>query len=67
MIKMNVKQRAAAVGTLRFVSVFYMETLSRWIPATPEMEVKMLLSRHVWRMAQQADRLGKRWALLRVD
>jgi hypothetical protein len=66
MIKMNVKQRAAAVGTLRFVSVFYMETLSRWIPATPEMEVKMLLSRHVWRMAQQADRLGKRARELRA-
>lgn len=63
---MNVKQRAAAVGTLRFVSVFYMETLSRWIPATPEMEVKMLLSRHVWRMAQHADRLGKRVRELRA-
>ena len=65
-IKLNVKQRAAAVGTLRFTSVFLMETLSRWIPATPEMEVKMLLSRHVWRMARQADRLGKRARELRA-
>ncbi|MFO1109695.1 MAG: hypothetical protein U1E61_10970 [Bradyrhizobium sp.] len=65
-IKLNVKQRAAAVGTLRFTCVFLMETLSRWIPATPEMEVKMLLSRHVWRMAQQADRLGKRARELRA-
>jgi len=65
-IKLNVKQRAAAVGTLRYVSVFLMETLSRWIPATPEMEVKMLLSRHVWRMAQQADRLGRRGRELRA-
>jgi hypothetical protein len=65
-IKINVKQRAAAVGTLRFVSVSYMETLARWIPTTPEMEVKMLLSRHVWRMAQQADRLGKRARELRA-
>ena len=59
-IKLNVKQRANTVGTLRFVSVFLMETLARWIPTTPEMEVKMLLSRQVWRMAQQADRLGRR-------
>src|SRR5262245_17028651 len=43
-----------------------METLARWIPATPEMEVKMLFSRHVWRMAQQADRLGKRARELRA-
>jgi hypothetical protein len=43
-----------------------METLARWIPATPEMEVKMLFSRQVWRMAQQADRLGRRARELRV-
>lgn len=65
-IRLNVKQRAAAVGTLRFVSVSLMETLARWIPTTPEMEVKMLLSRHVWRMAQQADRLGRRARELRA-
>ena len=65
-IKLNVKQRANTVGTLRFVSVFLMETLARWIPATPEMEVKMLLSRQVWRMAQQADRLGRRARELRA-
>jgi hypothetical protein len=65
-IKLNVKQRANTIGTLRFVSVFLMETLARWIPATPEMEVKMLLSRQVWRMAQQADRLGRRARELRA-
>lgn len=65
-IKLNVKQRANTVGTLRFVSVFLMETLARWIPITPEMEVKMLFSRHVWRMAQQADRLGRRARELRA-
>jgi hypothetical protein len=65
-IKLNVKQRAAAVGTLRFVCVSLMETLSRWLPSTPEMEVKMLLARHVWRMAQQADRLGRRARELRA-
>ena len=65
-IKLNVKQRANTVGTLRFLSVFLMETLARWIPTTPEMEVKMLLSRQVWRMAQQADRLGRRARELRA-
>jgi hypothetical protein len=65
-IKLTVRQRADTIGTLRFVSVFLMETLARWIPATPEMEVKMLLSRQVWRMAQQADRLGKRARELRA-
>jgi hypothetical protein len=65
-IKLSVKQRADTVGTLRFVSVFLMETLARWIPTTPEMEVKMLFSRQVWRMAQQADRLGRRARELRA-
>jgi hypothetical protein len=65
-IKLNVKQRADAVGTLRFVSVFLMEALARWIPTTPEMEVKMLFSRQVWRMAQQADRMGRRARELRA-
>jgi len=65
-IKLNVKQRANHIGTLRFVSVSLMETLARWIPLTPEMEAKMLLSRQVWRMAQQADRLGKRARELRA-
>jgi hypothetical protein len=64
--KLNVKQRANSVGTLRFISVFLMETLARWIPTTPEMEIKMLFSRHVWRMAQQADRLGRRARELRA-
>jgi len=63
---LDVKQRANSVGTLRFISIFLMETLARWIPTTPEMEVKMLLSRHVWRMAQQADRLGHRARELRA-
>src|SRR5579862_1051604 len=65
-IRLNVKQRADAVGTFRFVSVFLMESLARWIPLTPEMEVKMLLARQVWRMAQEADRMGRRARELRA-
>ena len=64
--KLNVRQRANSVGTLRFISVFLMETLARWIPTTPELEIKVLFSRHVWRMAQQADRLGRRARELRA-
>ena len=63
---MRVKARAEAIGTMRFVSVFFMETLAAWTPTTPEMEVKTLFGRHIWLMAQQADALGKRTHELRA-
>lgn len=63
---MNVKTRAEAVGTFRHVNVFLMETLAAWIPSTPEMEVKVLLGRHLWLVAQVADRLGRRTRELRA-
>lgn len=63
---MNVKSRAQAVGTFRHVNVRLMETLAGWIPATPEMEAKILLGRHLWLFAQTADRLGKRARELRA-
>jgi hypothetical protein len=63
---LNVKARAEAVGTFRHVNVFLMETLAAWIPSTPEMEVKVLLGRHLWLVAQLADRLGKRTRELRA-
>ena len=66
MRSLSVKRRAEAVGTLRFVSVFLMETLAAWVPSTPEMEVKVLFGRHLWRMAQQADALGLRTRELRA-
>jgi hypothetical protein len=44
-----------------------METLARWIPTTPEMEVKVLFGRHVWDFAQHADALGKRAFELRAS
>ena len=63
---MNVKERADAVGVLRFVNVMLMETLAAWVPTTPEMEAKVLFGRHIWRIAQQADALGHRARELRA-
>lgn len=63
---MNVKQRAEAVGTYRHVNVFLMEALARWTPTTPEMEAKVMMGRHLWLLAQAADRLGRRTRELRA-
>jgi len=62
----SVQNRAEHVATFRFIQVFLMETLARWVPNTPEMEVKVLFGRHVWDLAQQADALGKRTYELRA-
>lgn len=63
---MNVKARAEAVGTFRHANVFLMETLAAWVPSTPELEVKVLFGRHLWLVAQQADKLGRRTRELRA-
>ena len=63
---MNVKLRAETVATFRHVNVNLMETLATWVPGTPEMEVKVLFGRHLWRFAQIADALGRRTAELRA-
>jgi hypothetical protein len=65
-MSLSVKDRAEFVATFRFVQVFLMETLARWVPQTPEMEVKVLFGRHIWLLAQQADGLGKRVYELRA-
>src|SRR5438874_2586973 len=61
----NVQGRCRAVATFRYVSVSLMETIARWTPSTPEMEVKVLFGRHIWDFAQHADALGKRTFELR--
>jgi hypothetical protein len=63
---LSVQVRAENVATFRFIHVFLMETLARWVPTTREMEVKVLFGRHVWDLAQQADALGKRTYELRA-
>jgi hypothetical protein len=63
---LNVKARAEAVGTYRRVNVLLMEMLASWVPSTPEMEVKVLFGRHLWLVAQLADRLGLRARELRA-
>jgi hypothetical protein len=62
---LSVRQKADAVATYRQVSVFLMETLARWVPTAPELEVKALFGRHLWEMAQHADAFGHRTAELR--
>lgn len=63
---LTVRQKADAVGTFRYLSVAYMEMLSRWVPTTAEMEAKVLFGRHIWELAQHADALGKRTHELRA-
>jgi hypothetical protein len=65
-MSLSVQNRAEFVATFRFIQVFLMETLARWVPQTPEMEVKVLFGRHIWDLAQQADGLGKRVYELRA-
>jgi hypothetical protein len=66
MMSLSVQARAEYVATFRYVQVFLMETLARWTPQTPEMEVKVLFGRHIWDLAQQADLLGRRTYELRA-
>ncbi len=63
---MTIRERADTIGSLRWVSVFAMETAARWIPTSPEFEAKTCLGRHVWELAQHADALGRRTAELRA-
>jgi hypothetical protein len=66
MMVLTIRQKADRIGGFRFVSVFLMETLARWVPATPELEAKVLFGRHVWVFAQHADQLGRRTGELRA-
>jgi len=63
---LTIRQKADRIGGFRFVSVFLMETLAKWIPTTPELEAKVLFGRHVWVLAQHADQLGRRTGELRA-
>lgn len=63
---LTVRERADTIGTLRYISVFAMETLARWVPTTPDLEAKILFGRHLWEFAQHADALGKRTHELRA-
>lgn len=63
---LSIRDKAQAVATFRFVKVYLMESLARWVPTTPEMEVKVLFGRHIWDVAQHADALGRRTHELRA-
>ena len=62
---LTVKDRARAVATFRYIEVRLMEITAAWTPTIPEMEVKVMLGRHIWDFAQHADWLGKRTFELR--
>lgn len=63
---LSVGDRGRRIATFRFVEVRLMETAAAWTPTTAEMEVKVLLGRHIWDFAQHADALGKRAFELRL-
>jgi hypothetical protein len=62
---LSVNQRARALATFRHVEVRLMEIAAAWTPTTPEMEVKVVLGKHIWDFAQHADWIGKRTFELR--
>jgi hypothetical protein len=66
MAQRSIAEKADTVATFRYLSVYLMETLARWTPLTPELEVKILFGRHLWEFAQHADALGQRAAELRA-
>lgn len=61
----SVAERCRAIATFRYIGVSLMETVARWTPSTPEMEVKVMFGRHIWDFAQMADALGNRTFELR--
>lgn len=63
---LSVAERARRIATFRFVEVRLMEIAAAWTPTTAELEVKVLLGRHIWDFAQHADALGKRAFELRL-
>ena len=66
MTRLTVTDRANTIATYRYVHVRLMETVARWTPTTPEMEVKVMFGRHIWDFAQHADILGRRTFELRL-
>jgi hypothetical protein len=65
-MQLNVKERGEFVATFRWIEVNLMEMLARWVPTTPETEVKLVFGSHIWDVAQHADSLGKRTQELRM-
>lgn len=64
-MSLSVDERVTRIATFRFIEVRLMEIAAAWTPTTPEMEVKVMLGRHIWDFAQHADALGKRTFELR--
>ncbi len=65
-MSLTVRSRARSLATFRWMEVRLMEMLARWVPTTPEMEVKVLFGQHLWDHARHADGLGRRTHELRA-
>ncbi len=63
---LGVEATARRVRHYRYAEERMMRTLAGWIALTPELDVKLLLGRHVWDCAQHADLWGKRLPELRA-
>jgi hypothetical protein len=59
-------ESARLIRNYRYAVERMMRILGGWIALTPELSAKLLLGRHVWDVAQQADALGKRLPELRA-
>jgi hypothetical protein len=62
----SVEESSRRIRNYRYAIERTMRMLGGWIALTPELSAKLLLGRHVWDCAQQADALGKRLPELRA-
>ena len=63
---LSVDVSAARLRHYRYAVERVMRVTAGWIALTPELSAKLLLGRHVWDDAQQADALGRRLLELRA-
>src|SRR3989442_1623185 len=58
--------QTCALPIYRYAVERAMRALGGWIALTPELSAKLLMGRHVWDLAQQADAFGRRLPELRA-
>ena len=62
----SVDHSARLMRNYRYAVERAMRALGGWIALTPELSAKLLMGRHVWDLAQQADAFGRRLPELRA-
>jgi hypothetical protein len=63
---LSVAESARLVRSYRYATERMLRALGGWIALTPELSAKLLMGRHVWDVAQQADAFGRRLPELRA-